>query len=50
MVRLLVSRVIAIPRAYLAGPRSDMSQVERSSSWKQAFSSSDEAAESMLST
>jgi len=44
------SQLMAMPRANLAGPNSEISQCDLSKSRKQLFSSGDEAAENMLST
>jgi hypothetical protein len=48
MVREAMSRVMAIPRANLAGPRSAISHCDSRKALKAAISSGDNVAEKML--
>src|SRR6266571_7486045 len=50
MVRLLRSRVMPIPRAYLGSPRSEISHLEVNSALKRSISLGDDAVARMSST
>ena len=50
MVREGILQVIAMPKVYLTGPRSDMSHCCQSCSLNRLFLSMDEEADMMLST